>query len=123
MRLHLIAVGIALAVVSPTLAQQDDTIYEPGNGVSMPKLVKEVGPRYTADALRRGVTGAVMLQCVVDRKGVPTNPEVVQSLDDELDKIALKALRQWRFEPGKKDGKAVLVRVQVNMAFKKNQRR
>ena len=56
------------------------------------------------------------LQCVVDREGVPTNIEVVQSLDDDLDQAALKALQQWRFEPGKKDGN-VLVQIEVKMAF------
>lgn len=45
---------------------------------------------------------------------MPTNIEVVQSLHDDLDQEALKALKEWRFEPGMKDGKAVLVQIQVN---------
>jgi len=59
----------------------------------------------------------VLLQCVVDREGVPTNIEVVQSLDESLDEVALKALQQWRFEPGKKDGQAVLVQIDVKIGF------
>ena len=43
--------------------------------------------------------------------------EVVQSLDESLDEVARKALQQWRFEPGKKDGQAVLVQIDVKMAF------
>ena len=71
----------------------------------MPRVVSDVKPRYTADAFRRRVNGSVFLECVVNREGVPTNVEVVTSLDEELDREALKALSQWRFEPGKKDGK------------------
>jgi TonB family protein len=117
MKTFMVWVALALSLVGPTPGQQDDTIYKPGNGVSLPKLVTDVRPQYTADALRRRVTGAVLLQCVVDREGVPTNIEVVQSLDESLDEAALKALQQWRFEPGKKDGKAVLVQIDVKMAF------
>jgi len=117
MKTFMVLVALSFGSVGPMLAHQDDTIYKPGNGVSPPKLVTDVRPNYTADAMRRRISGAVLLQCVVDREGVPTNIEVVQSLDDSLDEAALKALQQWRFEPGKKDGKAVLVQIDVKMAF------
>ena len=81
--MFMVSVAFSLGLVGPTLAQQDDTIYKPGNGVSLPKLVTDVRPNYTADAMRRRISGAVLLQCVVDREGVPTNIEVVQSLDEK----------------------------------------
>src|SRR5206468_7540531 len=109
--------ALCVSLAGSTLAQEDNTIYKVGDGVSPPKLVRQVGPHYTSDAMRRGVTGTVILQCVVDREGVPTNIEVVQPLDEDLDQAAHKALQQWRFEPGKKDGKAVLVQVDVKMFF------
>ena len=70
--------------------------------------------------MRRGVNGSLLLRCVVDREGVPTRLEIVQSLDDELDRVSLDALKQWRFAPGQKDGSAVLVQVDVTMAFTTN---
>ena len=117
MKTMLVGIAFAVSLASPMLGQQDDTVYKAGNGVSLPRLVTEVRPQYTSDAMKRRVTGAVLLQCVVDRAGVPTNLEVVESLDEDLDRASLDALKQWRFEPGKKDGEAVLVLIEVKMAF------
>lgn len=117
MKTIVVGVVLALGLVTPMLAKQDDTIYKPGDGVSLPKLIRDVRPQYTADAMRRGITGAVLLRCVVDRDGVPTSLEIVRSLDEELDQVALAALKQWRFEPGKKNGNAVLVQIDVTMSF------
>ena len=113
----IVAIAFTLGSAGPTAAQQDDTIYKPGAGVSVPKLVNDVKPHYTPDAFRRGVAGSVLLQCIVDRDGVTTNVEIIRPLDEDLDQVALKALRQWRFEPGRKEGRPVLVQIQVEMSF------
>ena len=112
----MVGIALALALVSSTSAQ-DETIYRTGNGVSTPRLIKDIKPQYTAGAMRRGVNGTVFLRCVVDRDGVPTRLEIVKALDDELDRASLETLKQWRFEPGQKDGKPVLVQIDVAMAF------
>jgi TonB family protein len=117
MRTAVVGIALALALVSPTSAQ-DETIFKTGNkGVSSPRLIKDVKPQYTAGAMRRGVNGTVFLRCVVDLDGVPTRLEIVKALDEELDRASLEAMKQWRFEPGQKDGKAVLVQIDVMMAF------
>jgi len=48
--------------------------------------------------------------------GLAVSP-VAQPLGEDLDQAAQTALQQWRFEPGEKDGKAVLVQVDVKTAF------
>lgn len=117
MKTTVIGLVCAIGLMSPLLAQQDDTVYKPGDGVSLPKVIKEVRPQYTGDAMRRRVSGAVVLRCVVDRDGLPTQLEIVESLDEDLDRASRDALQQWRFEPGKKNGKPVLVQIEVKMAF------
>jgi bla regulator protein blaR1 len=88
-------------------------------GVTLPKVVSEVKPRYTPEAIQAKIEGTVMLSAVVRTDGTPGDIEITQSLDSEygLDEQAVAALSQWRFEPGLKDGKPVPVRVTIEMRF------
>jgi protein TonB len=108
--------ALAFALVAPAAAQNQ--VYKPGNGVAAPVLVREVKPKYPKDAMDRKVQGVVDMQCVVRTDGtVDDNIKVLKSLDPELDQQAVDALKQWRFRPGTKDGKAVPVQVDVEMTF------
>ena len=88
-------------------------------GVTLPKVVSEVKAQYTPEAMQAGIEGTVMMTAVVGTDGTPGDIEITTSLDAQygLDKQAVAALSQWRFEPGLKDGKPVPVRVTVEMRF------
>jgi TonB family protein len=88
-------------------------------GVTLPKVISEVKAQYTPEALQAKIEGTVMMTAVVATDGTPGDIEITKSLDTEygLDKQAVAALSQWRFEPGRKDGKPVPVRVTVEMQF------
>ena len=88
-------------------------------GVTLPKVVSEVKPRYTPEAMTAKIEGTVTMTVVVRTDGTPSDIEITKSLDTEygLDKQSVAALSQWRFEPGRKDGKPVPVRVTVEMRF------
>jgi TonB family protein len=109
---------LALAFVGLFVAQ-DSTIYMPGNGVTLPQVVKQVQPAYTEEARRNRIEGTVVLDSVVLADGTIGDVKVARSLDTiyGLDANAVKAMKQWQFKPGVKDGKAVAVRVQVEMAY------
>jgi TonB family protein len=92
-------------------------VYKPGQGVSAPVVVKEVKPQYTPDAKEAKIQGTVTLECVVETDGSVGDVAVTKSLDTGLDQEAVKAARQWRFTPGKKDGKAVRVQISFEMTF------
>ncbi len=93
--------------------------YRPGNGVETPRLLKEVKPQYTAQAMRAKVQGTVLLECVVQPDGTVGNIKVVRSLDSAfgLDQEAVKAARQWQFAPGTRFGQPVPVLVTIEIAF------
>ena len=93
--------------------------YRPGNGVETPRLLKEVKPLYTAQAMRAKIQGTVLLECVVQPDGSVGNIKVVRSLDATfgLDQEAMKAARQWQFAPGTRFGQPVPVLVTIQIAF------
>jgi TonB family protein len=100
-------------------AQGSETVYAPGNGVSLPSVVTQVKADYTQEAKDHRIEGTVLLDSVVKSDGSVGAVAVVQSLDSVfgLDREAVKAMRQWEFKPGTKEGKAVAVKVVVEMTF------
>jgi periplasmic protein TonB len=94
-------------------------VYQPGNGVTLPRILKEVKPAYTSDAMRAKVQGTVLLQCVVRPDGSVTDIQVIRSLDSVfgLDQEAIKAARQWRFAAGTRMGQAVPVQITIELTF------
>jgi protein TonB len=94
-------------------------VYRPGNGVTLPRLVKEVKPQYTSDAMRAKVQGTVLVECVVRPDGTVGDVQVIRSLDSVfgLDGEAMKAAKQWRFQPGTRMGEPVSVLVTIELTF------
>jgi TonB family protein len=92
-------------------------VFKPGPGLLIPTLLKEVKPTYPASKRGSGIQGMVTLDCVVLPDGTVGDVRVTQKLDPELDREAVRSMRQWRFTPGQKDGKPVPVQVSVEIAF------
>lgn len=107
----------ATPIVAHARQVAEGHVYVPGNRVTAPVAVKEVRPQYTADALKAGVQGNVILEGVVQPDGVIGEVRVTKALYPGLDEEAIKAIRLWRFKPGSRDGKPVPVRVTVEMTF------
>jgi periplasmic protein TonB len=93
--------------------------YRPGAGIELPRVLREVKPQYTSDAMRAKVQGTVLLECIVQPDGSVGNVQIVRSLDPVfgLDEEAVKAARQWRFVPGKRFGEPVPVIVTIELTF------
>jgi len=92
--------------------------YRPGGAVVAPRLLVQIRPNYTSEALERRIQGAVWLDVVVTQEGLVGDVRVRQSLDrGGLDEEALKAVRLWRFAPGRLAGQPVDVLVTIVMDF------
>ena len=116
-----LALTLTIGATLTTLGAQGSApqVHTPGNGVSLPVVVKEVRPEYTQAAKDARIEGTVLLECVVLENGTIGDISVARSLDSVLglDQEAVKATKQWQFKPGTKDGKPVAVRVQLEMTF------
>ena len=96
-------------------------VYQIGNGVTSPTLIREVKPNYTGDAMRAKLQGVVEMEAVVlpDGSVDPTRIKITRSLDSTfgLDQQAIIAVKQWRFRPGTYKGQPVPVLVNVELTF------
>jgi len=110
---------VLVGLFGTRVAAQSDTVYTPADGVILPVLVKSVKPNYTREAMQQRIEGTVLLDTVVRSDGSVGDVTVAESLDSVygLDDEAVKAVRQYQFKPGMKDGKPVAVRVQIAVRF------
>jgi TonB family protein len=92
-------------------------IYEPGGAVKAPKLVHYVEPAFSSQSKEAFIEGIVKISTVITAEGQPSDPHIVSGLNAEEDRTAVEALKQWRFQPGTKDGKPVNVKVTIEVAF------
>ena len=119
--MKLFAAVVVVLVVSSggalAVPQDTDDVYRAGPGVTLPKVTREVRANYTSDAMHEQVTGRVGVECIVELDGVPSHIRVVKPLHPSLDNEAVKAIEQWRFTPGTKDGKPARIQITIEMTF------
>lgn len=89
-----------------------------GGNVREARLLHHVPATYPADAEREGVTGTVVLEAVIGTDGNPASIATVNSIvDGRLVDAAVKAVRQWRYDPALLNGRPVEVIVTIRVAF------
>lgn len=81
-----------------------------------PKLLYAVKPVSPPEALRNYVTGNVNLDALVDATGHVKSVTVLSG-PDKLRKTAVEDMKQYVYEPARKNGKAVAAHVQASMQF------
>ena len=94
-------------------------VFRPDTDIVSPRLLREVKPQYTAEAMRAKIQGTVGLEVVVLPDGTVGDIRITKSLDPlfGLDQQAVDAARQWRFAPGTRFGEPVPVLVGVELDF------
>lgn len=84
-----------------------------------PRPIYRAQPVMSAKVRKRaqGSGGAVVIAFVVDERGKVIDPQVISSTDPVFERPAVDALKQWKFEPGKKNGKPVERRIRQTITF------
>jgi len=107
------------AKTAPATSVPDEKgIYRVGGGVSAPKLIHSVVPKYSKEAKRAKFEGVCSVDLVVDPQGMPRNIRISHPVGKGLDDNAIKAIQQYRFEPAKLAGRPVPVEIRVNVDFR-----
>jgi TonB family protein len=88
------------------------------SGLSAPEAIKKVDPAYPQDLVHDRVEGTVVLYAVIHADGSVGDVRVLEGVDERLNENARKALAQWKFRPGTKDGVPVDVEAVVRVPFR-----
>ena len=76
-------------------------------------------PQYPNRARRRGLEGGLILRVTVNIRGKPSAIEVIKTSGHKiLDNAAVKAVRNWQFQPAKKGEKPVKASVNLPVKFR-----
>ena len=59
-----------------------------------------------------------MIGLIVSSHGMPREVRVLRSLEKNLDRNAVAAVQQWRFEPARKGNDPVAVRMSIEIRFR-----
>ena len=109
---------IARAEAELTAAREEHALVSNVVSAASLKRTRMVPPSYPSDALRRGIEGWVELAFTVMPNGTVDDIEVRNaSPTDVFDDAAIRAVRQWRFEPVRRNGKVVQQRAMVRLRF------
>ena len=92
-------------------------VFRVGGGVTAPKLITHVDPEYSNADKEALTQGTVVVQGIVQTDGSLSVARVLRSLNPELDRNAILAMTQWRFEPGKLKGTPVPVELDIEVNF------
>ena len=115
-----IACGSSQTAPTQSTPPPPPTVYSAGTpGVTVPTVISQPIPQYTAAALAAKIQGTVIVSAVVLADGTVGDVTVIQSLDtvDGLDAQAVSTAKQWLFNPGMKDGVPVAVRITIEFTF------
>ncbi len=82
-----------------------------------PRVARVVKPTYPPLALQARVGGIVLLRVLVSEKGLPEEISVVRDGRAGLTEAAVRAVREWTFDPAVKDGVPVKTWMSVPIPF------
>jgi len=83
-----------------------------------PRPLYRARPRKLSRDLKKALPCTVYVLLTVNENGQVESPTIHSSDDPRFNSYALEAIRQWRFEPGKRNGKPDSFRVRQPITFK-----
>lgn len=85
-------------------------------GIQPGHATHKVAPVYPQEALEKRIEGAVHLTASISKEGKPTDIAVVDG-DPLLVPAAIDAVKQWEYEPSKRNGEPVETKTSITLNF------
>ena len=92
-------------------------VFQLGDLDRTPRARVQVAPDYPAAMRAAGIAGDALVEFEVDASGAVVTARVVRESAREFGDAAVRAVLKWKFEPGRKDGRAVPFRMVVPIGF------
>jgi TonB family protein len=89
-----------------------------GGSVTGPKMISSVAPNYPAEARKSRLEGRVIIEALIDERGLVEDARVVEGLPLGLSEAALDAVMQWVYSPALKEGVPTRVIYLITINFK-----
>lgn len=99
-------------------SEENEALFSLGDLDTQPRAVHRAQPVITAK-MRKKAPGTVTVIFIVDERGRVVNPKIQSSSDPVFTKPTLDAIKKWKFEPGKRGGKAVKSRMRIPISYPK----
>jgi protein TonB len=110
--------AVKLNTVASSSEENLNAVFSMADLDQKPRIIYQPSPTLTKE-LRRKAPGKVNVIFVVDERGRVVEPRTRSSTDPVFEAPALNAVKRWKFEPGKRAGKAVRFRMLVPITFPK----
>lgn len=92
-------------------------VLEVGGEVTAPVKIYAPKPLYTEEARAARLQGVVIVRAIVDADGSVRDVEVLKGLPLGLDRQTVETVREWRFEPARRNGQPVPVFLNITVSF------
>ena len=83
-----------------------------------PTVIHQSQPTYTPEARAARFIRPIAVALTVDENGVPQEVALVAPAPFGLGERAIAAVREWRYEPARKDGKPIRARIVEEVRFR-----
>lgn len=85
--------------------------------LSGPVPLRKVDPRYPPEQIKAHIEGEVVLYAIIREDGSVDSIQVFRPLDPVLDKNAMDALAEWKFQPAQRNGAPVALEAVIHIPF------
>ena len=82
-----------------------------------PRATAQMSPDFPSTMRQQGIAGSVTVEFEVNKEGRVVRAEALSYTRREFVEAALRAVRNWHFEPGKQNGRPVSFRMAVPIEF------
>jgi TonB family protein len=111
---------ILLLILSSHASSAHDEALEMVSGMML-KRISSAAPMMPNEAIKKKISGSVEVEFTVNEEGYVEDAQVLISIPENVfDNAALEAIRKWRYEPPKHNGRPTRLRTKVRLSFDSN---